>query len=139
MQLHGWSLHLHYDVIFIMMSFSFLGVLEKIQGYFHINHGLAGLLQTVFIVSYMIFAPIFGYLGDRYSRKFIMIFGLFVWSLMTFFSTLVNENVCPNIDGSQFLVYFLLKITPKQILVTYSKFVCKCFDVIHASFSSWIN
>ena len=114
--------------IFIMMSFSFLGVLEKIQGYFNINHGLAGLLQTVFIVSYMIFAPIFGYLGDRYSRKFIMIFGLFVWSLMTFFSTLVNENVCPNIDSSQFLVYFLLKITPKQILVTYSKFVCKCFD-----------
>ncbi|CAB4028796.1 spinster homolog 1 isoform X2 [Paramuricea clavata] len=75
-----------------MDRFTVAGVLQKIQGYFNINHGLAGLLQTVFIVSYMIFAPIFGYLGDRYSRKFIMIFGLFVWSLMTFCSTLVNEN-----------------------------------------------
>jgi MFS family permease len=104
--------------IFVMMSFSFLGVLEKVQDYFNINHGLAGLLQTVFIVSYMILAPIFGYLGDRYSRKFIMIFGLIVWSLTTFGSTLVNRNVCPNINSSQLFVYFLLKITLKQMRST---------------------
>lgn len=28
----------------------------------------------------MIFAPIFGYLGDRYSRKWIMILGVALWS-----------------------------------------------------------
>ncbi len=86
----------------------FVGVLQKIQGYFDINHGLAGLLQTVFIVSYMIFAPICGYLGDRYSRKFIMIFGLTIWSCITFVSTLVNRNVCPDINKS--LVYFLYNL-----------------------------
>ena len=72
----------------------FLGVLQKIEDYFRISHGLAGLLQTVFIVSYMILAPIFGYLGDRYSRKLIMITGLTIWSCTTFASTLVTRQVC---------------------------------------------
>ncbi|KAL3273737.1 hypothetical protein HHI36_015165 [Cryptolaemus montrouzieri] len=31
----------------------------------------------------MIFAPIFGYLGDRYSRRLIMTAGVFLWSLTT--------------------------------------------------------
>ncbi|KAK9888332.1 hypothetical protein WA026_000588 [Henosepilachna vigintioctopunctata] len=31
----------------------------------------------------MIFAPIFGYMGDRYSRKLIMTAGVFLWSLTT--------------------------------------------------------
>ncbi len=42
-----------------------------------------GLLQTAFVICYMLFAPIFGYLGDRYSRKWIMILGLSVWSMAT--------------------------------------------------------
>ncbi|XP_033208580.1 protein spinster [Belonocnema kinseyi] len=32
----------------------------------------------------MIFAPLFGYLGDRYNRKIIMSFGVFLWCLTTF-------------------------------------------------------
>ncbi|XP_028400378.1 protein spinster homolog 3-like [Dendronephthya gigantea] len=75
-----------------MDRFTVAGVLQKITSYFSINHSLGGLLQTIFIASYMIFAPIFGYLGDRYSRKFIMIFGLVIWSLTTFLSTLVNKH-----------------------------------------------
>ncbi len=31
----------------------------------------------------MIFAPIFGYLGDRHSRKLIMAFGVFLWTVFT--------------------------------------------------------
>ena len=88
------SHHLASFFSFNHLQFLFVGVLQKIQRYFDINHGLAGLLQTVFIVFYMIFAPIFGYLGDRYSRKFIMIFGLSVWSCTTFASTLVTRDVC---------------------------------------------
>lgn len=44
----------------------------------------SGLLQTAFILSYMIFAPLFGYLGDRYNRKIIMSSGVFLWCLTTF-------------------------------------------------------
>ncbi|KOX71382.1 Protein spinster [Melipona quadrifasciata] len=35
-------------------------------------------------VLYMVFAPIFGYLGDRYNRKVIMSSGVFLWCLTTF-------------------------------------------------------
>lgn len=40
-------------------------------------------LQTGFIISYMCFSPIFGYLGDRFIRKRIMGAGVILWSLFT--------------------------------------------------------
>ena len=43
----------------------------------------AGLLQTAFIASYMILSPLFGYLGDRYTRKYIVTFGIIMWSAFT--------------------------------------------------------
>ena len=42
-----------------------------------------GLLQTAFIASYMLLSPVFGYLGDRYTRKYIITFGIVCWSLFT--------------------------------------------------------
>ena len=42
-----------------------------------------GLIQTAFVVCYMIFAPVFGYLGDRYSRKLLLAVGISFWSLST--------------------------------------------------------
>ncbi|KAK0097063.1 hypothetical protein PV326_003402 [Microctonus aethiopoides] len=59
------------------------GVLDEIQTEFHIENGSSGLLQTAFIISYMIFAPLFGYLGDRYNRRIIMSTGVFIWCLTT--------------------------------------------------------
>ena len=41
------------------------------------------LLQTGFIISYMCFSPIFGYLGDRFNRKRIMGAGVILWSMFT--------------------------------------------------------
>ena len=54
---------------------------------------MSGLLQTVFICSYMLLAPLFGYLGDRYSRKAIIIFGISFWSFMTFAGSFVPKDV----------------------------------------------
>ncbi|KRT86302.1 membrane transporter [Oryctes borbonicus] len=51
---------------------------------------MAGLLQTSFILSYMVFAPLFGYLGDRYSRKLIMALGVALWSLTTLLGSFMN-------------------------------------------------
>ncbi|MBN3318828.1 SPNS1 protein, partial [Atractosteus spatula] len=42
---------------------------------------------SVFICSYMILAPVFGYLGDRYNRKAIMCVGITFWSLVTLASS----------------------------------------------------
>jgi hypothetical protein len=45
--------------VFVFVS----GILDKIQKEFNANDAMMGLLQTAFIVSYMFFAPLFGYLG----------------------------------------------------------------------------
>lgn len=39
----------------------------------------------------MIFAPIFGYLGDRYSRKAIMAFGITLWGATTLLGSFMNS------------------------------------------------
>uniref|UniRef100_A0A665SYP6 Protein spinster homolog 1 n=1 Tax=Echeneis naucrates TaxID=173247 RepID=A0A665SYP6_ECHNA len=70
-----------------MDRFTVAGVLPDIEHYFQIDDGTSGLLQTVFICSYMFLAPLFGYLGDRYNRKIIMSFGISFWSLVTLASS----------------------------------------------------
>lgn len=67
-----------------MDRFTVAGVLPNIKNEFNIGNDKSGLLQTAFVVSYMLFAPIFGYLGDRYNRKVIMASGIFLWSVTTF-------------------------------------------------------
>nr|XP_040047505.1 protein spinster homolog 1 isoform X2 [Gasterosteus aculeatus aculeatus] len=70
-----------------MDRFTVAGVLPDIEQYFGIDDGKSGLLQTVFICSYMFLAPAFGYLGDRYNRKVIMSVGIMFWSLVTLASS----------------------------------------------------
>lgn len=41
------------------------GVLISVQDYYKIGGTMAGLIQTVFLISFMLFSPICGYLGDR--------------------------------------------------------------------------
>lgn len=74
-----------------MDRFTIAGVLIQIQDHFDIQHAMAGLLQTVFIISYMLFAPLFGYLGDRYNRKIIMIIGMVIWSGFTLLASFVRS------------------------------------------------
>jgi len=45
-----------------------------------------GILFGVFMVTYMIFAPLFGWLGDRYSRWRIVTVGIVLWSIATWAS-----------------------------------------------------
>ena len=49
-----------------------------------LNQACFVLFQTVFVIFYMIFAPLFGYLGDRYNRKVILCIGLSNWCFATF-------------------------------------------------------
>ncbi|XP_053817158.1 protein spinster homolog 3 isoform X4 [Vidua chalybeata] len=68
-----------------------LGILLDIQKYFGLSDGKTGLLQTVFTLCYMLAAPIFGYLGDRYNRKIILGAGIFFWSGVTLGSSFITE------------------------------------------------
>uniref|UniRef100_A0A8D2Q7M6 Sphingolipid transporter 2 n=1 Tax=Varanus komodoensis TaxID=61221 RepID=A0A8D2Q7M6_VARKO len=47
---------------------------------------------AVFICSFMVAAPIFGYLGDRFNRKIILSCGIFFWSAVTFSSSFITEQ-----------------------------------------------
>lgn len=78
------------NLINYMDRFTIAGLLDDIQKYFSINDKAAGLLQTAFICSYMIFSPLFGYLGDRYSRKIIIIVGVSFWSATTLLSSFIR-------------------------------------------------
>jgi MFS family permease len=53
------------------------------RGNTKVNDTLDGLLQTAFIVSYMLFSPVFGYLGDRFTRKYIITGGILAWACCT--------------------------------------------------------
>src|SRR5439155_17302587 len=44
-------------------------------------HFWMGLLTTAFMVSYMILAPAFGWLADRFSRWWLIAIGVLLWSI----------------------------------------------------------
>jgi MFS family permease len=56
-------------------------VLPKIGEQFHRGKGEIGLLMSMFLVSYTITAPVFGWLGDRMSRWTLIAVGVIIWSL----------------------------------------------------------
>lgn len=80
-------------VIFNRFFLSVSGILTDVKDHYKIGDGESGLLQTAFVLSYMIFAPLFGYLGDRYSRRIIMAFGVFLWSLTTFLCSVSDVSM----------------------------------------------
>ena len=41
----------------------------------------------------MLFAPIFGYLGDRFPRKYVIAIGILIWSGMTLAGSFVDKSV----------------------------------------------
>jgi len=78
------------NLINYMDRLTIAGILDDVKAEFNANNAMGGLLQTAFIVSYMIFAPLFGYLGDRYSRKAIMAAGVFLWSIFVLIGSFMS-------------------------------------------------
>ena len=52
-----------------------------IRGHFQVSPTATGWLATAFFVSYMVFSPLFGWLGDRYRRWLLVAVGVIIWSL----------------------------------------------------------
>jgi MFS family permease len=61
-------------------------VVEPIRLSFGLDDHQAGRLNTAFMFGYFVTAPVFGYLGDRMTRKWLIAAGIFVWSLGTVLS-----------------------------------------------------
>jgi MFS family permease len=66
-----------------------------------------GSLNTAFMVSYMLIAPLFGFLADRMSRWFLVGIGVIVWSLATGATGLVSPDF--SLAGNMFLTVFLAR------------------------------
>lgn len=76
-----------------MDRFTVAGVLDDVKKYYHnLSNSEGGAIQTAFICTFMVCSPIFGYLGDRYTRKYIMAGGIFLWSTLTLASSFVPAD-----------------------------------------------
>jgi MFS transporter, Spinster family, sphingosine-1-phosphate transporter len=67
------------------------GEVSLIQKEFHATDQQIGALTTALFVCYMITAPLTGWLGDRFSRKPLIIFGATLWSLATLATAWVHD------------------------------------------------
>jgi MFS family permease len=76
-------------------------VLIDVQDYFGVNKSTAGLLQTIFLLSFTLAAPFVGYIGDRYKRKYLIVGGCSIW----FVSVLGGSFIGPN----DFVIFALLR------------------------------
>jgi MFS transporter, Spinster family, sphingosine-1-phosphate transporter len=66
-------------------------VLPDLITEFHIDYTRAGMLATLFLVSYSLVSPIMGWLGDRWRRTWLLGIGVGVWSLATVGTGLANS------------------------------------------------
>lgn len=66
------------------------GVQPLVQKEFGVNDAQIGLLTTAFFFTYMLAAPITGWLGDRFPRKPLIIIGALLWSAATLYTYWVH-------------------------------------------------
>jgi MFS family permease len=84
-----------------------------VQVHFELDNQSSGMVQTVYTLAYMGFAPLFGYLGDRYSRKGNIAFGLGVWGVATLLGSftgvcfLYMYKACLYLQMVIFFIFFI--------------------------------
>ncbi len=67
-----------------MDRYTLPAVLEPLGRELLLSDEQRGFLGTVFLLSYMVTAPMFGIFGDRFRRPRVISVGIFIWSLATF-------------------------------------------------------
>jgi len=67
------------------------GELSLIQNEFHATDQQMGALTTALFITYMLTAPLTGWLGDRFRRKPLIIAGAILWSLATLATAWVHD------------------------------------------------
>lgn len=67
------------------------GEISLIQNEFHASDQQMGALTTALFITYMLTAPLTGWLGDRFRRKPLIIAGAVLWSLATLATAWVHD------------------------------------------------
>lgn len=65
-------------------------VLPMIKDDLHLSDVQLGTIATVFNLIYALLVPVAGYIGDLFSRKWIVVLSIFFWSIATMFTGLAN-------------------------------------------------
>ncbi len=66
-------------------------VLTSVSADLSLTQAQAGWLMSAFVPGYIIFSPIFGYLGDRFNRPKLMALGVAIWSVATLLSAYAHS------------------------------------------------
>jgi MFS transporter, Spinster family, sphingosine-1-phosphate transporter len=66
-------------------------VQPDIKNEFLVSDAKIGLLTSAFFFTYMFAAPLIGWMGDRFPRKNIVVFGIVIWSGFTFLTWFVHD------------------------------------------------
>ncbi|HKD82247.1 MAG TPA: MFS transporter [Candidatus Angelobacter sp.] len=66
-------------------------VQSDIKKEFLVSDAQIGALVFAFFITYMVAAPLVGWLGDRFPRKIIIVVGIFIWSGFTLLTWLVHD------------------------------------------------
>ena len=66
-------------------------VVPPIKADLQLSDGEIGWLTSAFMIGYFATSPAFGYLGDRWPRKGLIVFGVTFWSLGTILSGFAND------------------------------------------------
>jgi MFS transporter, Spinster family, sphingosine-1-phosphate transporter len=66
-------------------------VQPDIKKEFLVSDAKIGLLTSAFFFTYMFAAPLIGWMGDRFPRKNIVVFGIVIWSGFTFLTWFVHD------------------------------------------------
>ena len=73
--------------------FILAAVLPRVQADLGLSNFEGGLLATVFLLGYFVTSPLFGILGDRMPRKYLIAAGVFTWSVATVLSGMSESLV----------------------------------------------
>ncbi|HEY6969462.1 MAG TPA: MFS transporter [Candidatus Angelobacter sp.] len=68
-----------------------LAVQPLVKNEFQSSDAAIGVLTSAFFFTYMIAAPVVGWMGDRYSRKMLVVIGAAIWSGFTLLTWLVHN------------------------------------------------
>jgi MFS family permease len=87
-----------------LQRWTFIGLGRAISNSLHLDYALFGLLASLFLLVYTIFALPFGFLADRFARKPTLVFGMVVGSIATFLTGLASSF--PALVGAKMLFGF---------------------------------
>jgi predicted MFS family arabinose efflux permease len=67
------------------------GVQEMVKAEFHVSDERIGALTMWFFITYIVAAPLTGWLGDRFPRKPLIVIGALLWSGTNLFTAMVHS------------------------------------------------